>query len=216
MTSPMRGGLRALLFDWDGTLADSAAASFRCYSRLFDAFGISFDQERFEQTYSPNWYRTYAAVGLPEDRWAEADTLWLKHYALDKSCLVSGAKEALTRVRDAGLVLGLVTSGSRERVARDLTSMEVSGFFRTVVCGEDTQRPKPHPDALVLALGRLGVDGSQAAYVGDSPEDIEMARAAGVYAVGIPGGFPNREALRLARPDLLATSLDDALNGLLA
>ena len=105
MSSPMRGGLRALLFDWDGTLADSAAASFRCYSRLFEAFGISFDQERFEKTYSPNWYRTYAAVGLPEDRWAEADTLWLKHYALDKSCLVSGAKEALTRVRQSEQIL---------------------------------------------------------------------------------------------------------------
>ena len=52
------GPLRALLFDWDGTLADSAAASFRCYSRLFEAFRIAFDHERFESTYSPNWYRT--------------------------------------------------------------------------------------------------------------------------------------------------------------
>ena len=210
------GPLRALLFDWDGTLADSAAASFRCYSRLFEAFRIAFDHERFESTYSPNWYRTYAAVGLPEERWSEADALWLEHYAREECRLVPGAKEALTRGLEAGLVQGLVTSGSRERVARDLAATGLSGFFRTVVCGEDARRPKPHPDAMILALERLGVDRRHAAYVGDSPEDMEMARAAGVYAVGVPGGFPNREALKLARPDILAADLDEALTGLLS
>lgn len=210
------GPLRALLFDWDGTLADSAAASFRCYVRLFESFRIIFDQERFESTYSPNWYRTYAAVGLPEESWADADALWLEHYAREECCLVPGAKQALQRAGESGLVQGLVTSGSRERVVRDLASTGVSGFFRTVVCGEDALRPKPHPDALLLALERLGVDSGHAAYVGDSPEDVEMARAAGVYAVGVPGGFPNREALRLARPDVLAVDLDEALTGLLS
>lgn len=213
----MRAGpLRALLFDWDGTLADSAAASFRCYSRLFDAFRITFDQERFESTYSPNWYRTYAAVGLPEEHWAKADALWLEHYAREECRLVPGAKAALQRALEAGLVQALVTSGSRERIARDLASTGVSGFFRTVICGEDAPQPKPHPDALLLALERLGVDGRHAAYVGDSPEDMEMARAAGVYAVGVPGGFPNREALKLAPSDVLAEDLDEALTVLLS
>jgi phosphoglycolate phosphatase len=55
----------------------------------------------------------------------------------------------------------------------------------------------------------------EAAYVGDSPEDVKMAQAAGVRAVGVPGGFPNREALAAARPDLLAPSLEGALDLLL-
>ena len=56
----------------------------------------------------------------------------------------------------------------------------------------------------------------EAAYLGDSPEDVAMARAAGVFAVGIPGGFPNRGALAASEPDLLAPSLDDALDRLLS
>jgi beta-phosphoglucomutase-like phosphatase (HAD superfamily) len=75
----------------------------------------------------------------------------------------------------------------------------VERYFRTVVFGGDTPNRKPHPEALLLALERMGVAPGRAAYVGDSPEDVEMARAAGVRAVGVPGGFPNREgAGRLA------------------
>jgi phosphoglycolate phosphatase-like HAD superfamily hydrolase len=57
---------------------------------------------------------------------------------------------------------------------------------------------------------------ADAAYVGDSPEDIQMARAAGVYAVGIPGGFPNQDALRRSAPELWAEDLADAAERLLA
>jgi phosphoglycolate phosphatase-like HAD superfamily hydrolase len=51
--------------------------------------------------------------------------------------------------------------------------------------------------------------------VGDSPEDVAMAKAAGAFAVGVPGGFPNREALAASRPDVLAPSLGEALRALL-
>jgi phosphoglycolate phosphatase-like HAD superfamily hydrolase len=56
---------------------------------------------------------------------------------------------------------------------------------------------------------------ADAAYVGDSPEDVEMARAGGVHSVGIPGGFPNRAALLAAAPDLLASNLAEAVDTLL-
>jgi phosphoglycolate phosphatase-like HAD superfamily hydrolase len=84
------------------------------------------------------------------------------------------------------------------------------------VYGEDARRRKPHPDALLLGLERLAVSAARAAYVGDSPEDVEMARAAGVYAVGIPGGFPNRDALSASAPDLLAADLEEAVTTLLS
>ena len=58
-----------------------------------------------------------------------------------------------------------------------------------------------------MALERMGLRPEEAAYVGDSPEDVEMARGAGVFAIGIPGAFPNREALVASRPDFLAESL---------
>jgi phosphoglycolate phosphatase-like HAD superfamily hydrolase len=61
----------------------------------------------------------------------------------------------------------------------------------------------------------MGVAAAESAYVGDSPEDVEMARAAGVFAVGIPGAFPNRELLRASTPDLLAPTLRQAVEALL-
>lgn len=205
----------AVLFDWDGTLVDSAEASYRCYVRLFDSYGIGFDRTAFERTYSPNWHRTYEAVGLARERWPEADQRWLEHYCAEETRLVPGARESLRRLEQAGIVQGIVTSGDRSRVARELSALEVEAFFRAVVYGGDARNRKPHPEALLIALERLAVVPGRAAYVGDSPEDVEMARAAGVRAVGVPGGFPNREALAASGPDLLAPDIVSAVNLLL-
>jgi phosphoglycolate phosphatase len=206
--------LAVVLFDWDGTLLDSAEASYRCYVRLFDSYGISFDRATFSRTYSPNWHRTYEAVGLAPDRWPEADQRWLDHYCAEQSRLVPGARDALARLDRAGIAQGIVTSGDRTRVSRELSGLDVERYFRTVVFGGDTAHLKPHPEALLLALARLAVAPDRAAYVGDSPEDVEMARAAGVRAVGVPGGFPNREALAASRPDVLAPDVLAAVNAL--
>jgi HAD superfamily hydrolase (TIGR01549 family) len=206
--------VRAVLFDWDGTLVDSAAASLRSYVSLFGGYGITYGPDEFERTYSPNWHRTYAALGLPPEKWDEADARWLELYADEANGLLPGAWDTLVRLRQAGLAQGLVTSGSRPRVERDLARLEVAGFFRVVVCGGDTRERKPHPEPLLVALERLEVLAAEAAYVGDSPEDIEMAKAAGVYAIGIPGGFPNRASLVASAPDLLAEDLGSALRGL--
>jgi HAD superfamily hydrolase (TIGR01509 family) len=208
-------GLRAVLFDWDGTLVNTAEASYRCYEKLFGSYGIAFDREAFRRTYSPNWHLTYSALGLAEERWAEADARWLRHYCEEEVVLIDGAREALLRIRDAGLAAGLVTSGDRVRVSRELTDLGVAELFQALVCAEDTAERKPRPEPLLLALDRMRLAPGQAVYIGDSPEDVQMAQAAGVRAVGIPGAFPNREALAAARPDVLEPTLAAALDRVL-
>jgi HAD superfamily hydrolase (TIGR01549 family) len=207
---------RAVLFDWDGTLVDSAEATYRSYVSLFAHFGIPYDRRRFALTYSPAWQRTYRAVGLAEELWPEADARWLALYGNDASALLPGARSALEQLDAAGVILGLVTSGDRQRVTAELVDLGVSQFFREVVCGGDLAFKKPRPEPLLLALDRLAVRPEESAYVGDSPEDIEMARAAGGFAIAIPGGFPNHEALAASRPDAHAPSLGDAVSLLLA
>ena len=206
---------QAVLFDWDGTLVNTAEASYRCYEKLFGSYGIAFDRDAFRRTYSPNWHLTYSALGLDQERWAEADARWLGHYCEEEVVLIEGAREALRRVREAGVRAGLVTSGDRVRVSRELADLGVAALFEVLVCAEDTVQRKPHPEALLLALERMRVPPGEAVYIGDSPEDVQMAQAAGVRAVGIPGGFPNREALAAARPDLLEATLAGALDRLL-
>lgn len=205
-----------VLFDWDGTLADSAEASYRCYEDLFGSLGIAFDRAVFQRTYSPDWLHTYRALGVPEERWDEASARWLERYCRETIPLVAGAREALARLHDAGLRLAIVTSGDRSRVLRELHQLDVERYFGVVVCGGDVARKKPDPEGLILALRRLDVATGRAVYVGDSPEDVVMARRAGVPCIGIPGGFPNREALAAAAPDLAVDSLDAAVDALTA
>jgi len=198
--------LQAVLFDWDGTLVNTAEASYRCYEKLFGSYGIAFDRDAFRRTYSPNWHLTYSALGLAEDRWSEADARWLEHYCEEEVVLIDGARDALLRVRRAGLRAGIVTSGDRVRVGRELDDLGVASLFEVVVCAEDIVYRKPHPEALLLALDKLGVGAA---------EDVQMARAAGVLAVGIPGGFPNRDSLAASRPEVLEGTLAGALDQVL-
>lgn len=208
--------LRAVLFDWDGTLADTAEATYRCYVRTFAEFGLDFDRQTYRRTYSPNWYLTFEALGLPETRWAEADARWLAHFAEESTALIAGAREALDVLARNGIAAALVTSGSRPRIERELEAHGVRDRFAGLVCGSDTERKKPHPDPLLVALDALGIAAKEAAYVGDSAEDVLMAKAANVFAVAIPGGYPNHEPLQAAPADLRAGDLASAIQKLIA
>jgi phosphoglycolate phosphatase len=210
MTPP---ALKAILFDWDGTLLDSAEATYRCYGELFASYSLPFDRESFERTYCPDWYRTYEAMGLPREVWPAADRRWLDLYAQHPAHLLPEARAALDRLRRARIPIGLVTSGQRERVAADLARLELPPFD-ALVCGSDLPERKPHPAPLMRGLDALGIAPAQAAYIGDSPDDIHMAQAAGVFAVAVPGGYPNRQELAAAGADLFTESLTLALTSL--
>jgi HAD superfamily hydrolase (TIGR01509 family) len=199
----------AVLFDWDGTLVDSAELSYRCYVTAFAALGLTFSREDYARTYSPDWHHTYALMGIPKNRYDEVDALWIEAYSHEGTTLLPGARETLRATSERGLVSGLVTSGDRGRVLREIAELGVAEFFSTLVCGGDVARRKPDPLPLLTALGHLGVPGSRAIYVGDSPEDVLMARSAGAFTIGVPGGFPNRQALVDSRPDVFCDSLVD-------
>ena len=112
-------------------------------------------------------------------------------------------------------MLGIVSSGDGARVRGEMATLGIAALFATAVCGGETARRKPHPEPLLVALERLGLAPAECVYVGDSPEDVAMAKAAGAFAIGIPGGFPNREALAASAPDLLLPSLDAAVEALI-
>jgi len=200
--------LQGVLFDWDGTLIDSYHADTSAYLAMFEEMGISWGLKELEKNYSPNWYQVYRAARLPRKRWEEADRAWRAHYAKHRPKLIAGARRVLTRVGNDHS-LGLVTSGDRDRVIRQLREFHLTRLFIARVCSGDTQRKKPHPEPLYLALRRMALDPSACVYVGDAPQDVEMARRAGVCAVGVLGPFPTEKRLRAARPDFLIGSIEE-------
>ncbi len=193
----------AILFDWDGTLLDSYAAGFHASMAVFRHFEIPLDRERFLSTYSPNWYVTYRQLGLPEGKWDEADQVWLDTYGRERPELYPFAQRTVEALSRNGYTLGVVTSGSRERVTRELERHELKEVFSTVVCFEDTKRKKPDPEPLLVALEQLKRQPEEAAYVGDRPEDILMGKKTGSYSIGVESPFGTRQVLEEASPDLI-------------
>jgi HAD superfamily hydrolase (TIGR01509 family) len=183
--------------------------------KAFAAHGIDYGRELFERTYAPDWNRTYEDVGLPREAWADADARWLACYETEPSRLRPRVAETLERLAGRAQALGVVSSGDPARVRRELKALGLLEFFATVVCGGETAERKPHPEPLRVALDRLGVLPAESAYLGDSPEDVMMAKAAGAFAIGIPGGFPNRDALEASAPHLFSADLESAVSALL-
>jgi HAD superfamily hydrolase (TIGR01509 family) len=200
-----------VLFDWDGTLIDSYHADASAYLAMFKEMGIPWGLKELEKHYSPNWYQVYRVAKLPRKLWNEADRAWRAHYAKHRPKLISGARRVLTRISRKH-TLGLVTSGDRNRVLRQLREFRLTQLFSARVCSGDTFRKKPHPEPLRLALQKMKLEPASCVYVGDAPQDVEMARRAGVLAIGVLGPFPTEKSLRAARPEFLIGSLAELPN----
>jgi HAD superfamily hydrolase (TIGR01509 family) len=206
MSAKRKRALEGVLFDWDGTLVDSYRADTSAYLAMFKEMGIAWGIEELENHYSPNWYEIYRAAKLPRKRWEDADRAWRAHYAKHRPKLMAGARRVLAIVAKSH-PLGLVTSGDRDRVTRQLREFRLSSLFAARVCSGDTLRKKPHPEPLRLALRQMELRPSACVYVGDAPQDVEMARRAGVRAIGVLGPFPTEKRLRAARPEFLIRSI---------
>ncbi len=180
--------IQGLIFDFDGTLIDSYAAHLKAWRATFGHFGLGFDEDEFRSCFSPDWYQVYRAMGLDKRHWDEADSFWLEAAENDTPQAFPGAREALQAL-EPEYALAIVTGGSRRRVVQDLERISLSGFFAALIAREDMPRPKPAPDGLLMALQQLGIQSSQALYVGDARADLEMAQGLEMAFVGVDGPF---------------------------
>jgi len=194
--------INALIFDWDGTLVDSAHLGLIAFEKTFSELGVAFEHTVYEATYSPNWYHTYEALGMPKELWQTADELWLRHYGEQCAPLIEGAGETLLALRNRGYQLAVVTSGSRSRVSREVKQCVLRDAFAAIICNDDITNKKPDPEGLTRAISALNLEPSQCAYVGDAPEDIEMGRRGNVMTIGVRSTYPSSTRLLTANPDL--------------
>lgn len=214
--------ISAALFDFDGTLVDTTEL---IYQSLRHAVREVLGEE-------PPREVLMSGVGRPLPRQMEviagggADGArlvgeLLKSYRVHNEehhdALISqfpGIEDALARLRSAGVGIAVVTSKRRPSVEMALATFprlqSVTDHFVTM---EDTTEHKPHPEPLLKGLEMLGgVPAERAAYVGDSPHDVEAARAAGVTSVAVSWGAFSEDALRAAAPDYLVRDLDAAVD----
>ena len=210
MTKSTRS-IKTLLFDWDGTVVDSAQLGLTAYEKSFAELGVPFDHETYRAVYSPNWLSVYEGLGLPKEQWQRADELWTHHYGEQSAELIEGVGDTIKQLRQKGYRLGVVSSGNECRVNREINDLVLGGFFEVVICHEHITNRKPHPEGLETAMRLLDCRQGEVGYVGDTPEDIEMGKAAGVLTVGVRSAYPTSWRLESCEPDIFIESLSELL-----
>jgi HAD superfamily hydrolase (TIGR01549 family) len=199
--------ITTILFDWDGTVVDSAPLGLLAFQKTFSALGVPFPQQVYEEFYSPNWYTLYEAMGLPREKWDEADSLWLSYYGEQTAGFINGAEQAILELQCKGYRLGVVSSGSTSRLAREIEYLGLAGVFQVVVSNEQMTRKKPDPEGLFTAMSVLGCGATCTCYVGDSPEDILMGKSAGIMTIGVRSSYPTSWRVAESEPDICLDSI---------
>jgi pyrophosphatase PpaX len=209
---------RTVLFDLDGTLVDSGAiilASFRHATLTLLSREIP-DAELLAAVGGPGLREQMEA--LDSERAEELIEVYSAHNAglHDGLQPCAGVLDALRTLRDEGRMLGIVTAKRRATLALAFEVLpELAEFFEVTVGAEDTERHKPHPAPLHAALERLGADSSDAVYVGDSPFDVQAAKAAGTGSVAVTWGrIHPRERLEREGPDAVVDTVEELLAAL--
>lgn len=203
-----------MLFDFDGTIVDSGEmilASFRHATKtvlareipdgeLAAAVGGStiFEQMRaFDPNRVDELVEAYRAHNTPLH---------------DELRPFQGMEELLGGLKAEGRRLGIVTAKRRRTIDLAFRVLDLERFFDTVVTADSTKRHKPDPEPVLHALGLLGADPREAAFVGDSPFDMGAGSAAGVFTVGVSwGGLHREEALRASGADVVVHDQEELL-----
>jgi pyrophosphatase PpaX len=202
-----------VLFDLDGTLIDSGAmilSSFRHATRTVLRRDVPDEQLRAAVGFGAGLTEQMSHFGT--EHVDDLVRAYRDHNAPlhDELAACPGVLELLPRLHGEGRRLGVVTAKRHATVRLAFGVLPLERWFHVVVAAEDTERHKPHPEPILLALERLGAAPADAAYVGDSPYDVRAARAAGVRAVGVTwGGLHDAERLAAERPDDLVGSAEE-------
>lgn len=128
----------------------------------------------------------------------------------------AGAREALQRLRDAGVRLACVTNKELHHAHRVLHAAHLDSLFDLIVGGDSLPQKKPHPSVLRYVVQTLNGDTHRAAHVGDSATDVEAARNAGVAAWAVPWGYNAGVPIAEARPQHIFGSLGQVAEHVLA
>jgi pyrophosphatase PpaX len=179
-----------VLFDLDGTVIDTGAiilASMRHAAETVVG-GDYTDEQLMAAVGGPGLEAQMEA--LDPARVEELVRVYRAHNEPlhDTIAVCEGMDVVLDELKDRGHRLGIVTAKRRATVDLAFDRIPIQHLFETVVGGDETTEHKPHPAPLLLALERMNAQPPQAAYVGDSPFDMQAAKAAGLYAIGVAWG----------------------------
>jgi phosphoglycolate phosphatase len=194
---------RLLVFDWDGTIIDSATTIAQCIRLAAGDLGLevpTMEQARHVIGLGLHDALRAAVPGLAAERTAEFVGRYREHFRTreDQMGLFGGMRELLERL-SARRLLGIATGKSRRGLDRALEATGLRPYFRASRCADETN-PKPDPAMLRELMEELAVTADNALMIGDTSHDLEMARAARVDALAVTYGAHAEAGLRACGP----------------
>lgn len=193
-----------LVFDWDGTLMDSAAAIVGALQSACADLGLpvpSEERARYIIGLSLNDAMKHVLPGIDPSHYPRIAERYRVHYLRrdPDTTLFPGAAELVAALNEAGFLLAIATGKGRRGLDRVLESTGLKGMFHASRCA-DEGHSKPDPGMLEALFSELGVSNRQALMIGDTTHDMEMACALGVARVAAAYGAHPRDALLAFEP----------------
>jgi len=201
---------RLLVFDWDGTIIDSASTIAECIRSAAADVGLPVPtKEQASHVIGLGLHDAlkHAVPDLQQERVQEFVERYREHFRASEHTmdLFGGMRELLASLHQER-TLGIATGKSRRGLDRSLDATGLRAYFRASRCADETH-PKPHPAMLLELLGELGVSAEGALMIGDTSHDLEMARAAGVDALAVTYGAHAEDSLRSCQPRACVSSV---------
>jgi pyrophosphatase PpaX len=191
-----------VLFDFDGTLADTIPLIVASYHHAIGTIGEAADDLEVRswigRPLQPVLEERYPGRG---QELTDTYRTWNLAHHDELIRTVDGIPRLLGRLHDAGALTGVVSSKKADTVRLGLRAVGLEGVIDVVAGQEETNRHKPDPEPLLYAASQLGVDAGSCVYVGDATVDVQAARAAGMGAIAVTWGAGVPAALEAAEPD---------------
>ncbi len=204
--------IEAVLFDLDGTVADTNDLVYASFRRLFEKLEIEVEDDIIYSFFGEpleNSLRKYSDT--PEELVGHfRDFNEKKHDQMIKP--FDGVVETLELLLEKGIKLGIVTSKRENMAKRSLEALKLSKYFSVVVTPEYTRKHKPYAEPLLKACELLGgIDPSHTIMVGDATYDILCGNKAGAHTVGVTYSMISLDVLKAAKPDFMVDNLRELL-----
>jgi len=186
--------LKAILFDFDGTLVDSEPLHFQMWQQLLAKYGVELTEQQYKDHYAgvPTTLNAVDMISrfklsIPAHSLASAKKeLTRSIIAKSGFPLMPDVREILAQLTCYDLKLGIVTGAAKSNVHATIKAHSLEKYFSIIVSGEDVSRNKPAPDCYLLAMSQMGVTARDCLAFEDTELGLTAASSAGIMCLAIP------------------------------
>ena len=210
--------IQAVIFDFDGTLADTRKLIVTAKQEMMKELGLKvLDEKTCVSSIGLTAYDAFSR-DYPELSSEEVEVLVKTYRAKFEELKTSmppelfpGVDKVFSELKKRGIALTIETSRNRKSLLEFVGNWGMTDDFSVILCAEDTDKVKPEPEPVLKTLEALSIAPDQALVVGDMPVDILMGKRAGAFACGVTYGNSNREELLASGADFVIDSMEELL-----